>query len=167
MNRKINYIAVHCTATREGEYVSVSDIDRMHQARGWSGIGYHFVVYLDGSIHAGRPIEQIGAHVSGFNKNSIGVVYVGGCAKDGKTAKDTRTPEQKVALANLLEELHKKFPNATLYGHRELVCNLKKKDSHYDCTQCKGYPAYCRDAKKSCPSFDVHEYDDIFNDIQK
>jgi N-acetylmuramoyl-L-alanine amidase len=83
------------------------------------------------------------------------------------TPKDTRTPEQKVALAKLLKELHQEYPNAKLYGHRELVCNLKKKDPHYDCTRCKGYPAFCRDAKKSCPSFDVHEYDDIFNDIQK
>ena len=159
--RPITEIIVHCTASPEGHPMTVKQIDDIHRnERHWAnGIGYHKVIYLDGTIHDGRPLDMIGAHCNdgGHNRYSIGVVYVGGCAKDGKTAKDTRTPEQKVALANLLEELHKKFPNATLYGHRELVCNLKKKDSHYDCTQCKGYPAYCRDAKKSCPSFDVHE----------
>jgi N-acetylmuramoyl-L-alanine amidase len=91
------------------------------------------------------------------------VVYVGGCAKDGKTPKDTRTPEQKMALAKILEELHNQFPDARLYGHRELVCSLKRKDPHYPCSKCKHYPELCIHAKKSCPSFDVHEYDYIFN----
>ena len=169
--RRIDEIIVHCTASPEGKAMTVEQIDHIHRYENhWAnGIGYHKVIYLDGTIHDGRPLDMMGAHCNegGHNRYSIGVVYVGGCAKDGKTAKDTRTPEQKVALANLLEELHKKFPNATLYGHRELVCNLKKKDPHYDCTKCKGYPAFCRDAKKSCASFDVHEYDYIFNDSQK
>ena len=143
--RPITEIIVHCTASPEGRPMTVKQIDDIHRnERHWAnGIGYHKVIYLDGTIHDGRPLDMMGAHCNegGHNRYSIGVVYVGGCAKDGKTAKDTRTPEQKVALANLLEELHKKFPNATLYGHRELVCNLKKKDPHYDCTKCKGYPA--------------------------
>ena len=143
--RRIEEIIVHCTASPEGRPMTVKQIDDIHRnERHWAnGIGYHKVIYLDGTIHDGRPLDMMGAHCNegGHNRYSIGVVYVGGCAKDGKTAKDTRTPEQKVALANLLEELHKKFPNATLYGHRELVCNLKKKDPHYDCTKCKGYPA--------------------------
>ena len=136
--RPITEIIVHCTASPEGRPMTVKQIDDIHRnERHWAnGIGYHKVIYLDGTIHDGRPLDMMGAHCNdgGHNRYSIGVVYVGGCAKDGKTAKDTRTPEQKVALANLLEELHKKFPNATLYGHRELVCNLKKKDPHYDCT---------------------------------
>ena len=89
--RKINLIVVHCTATPEGRDVTVADIDRMHRARGWKKIGYHYVVYRDGSVHEGRPVNEVGAHVYGHNANSIGVVYVGGVAKDGKTAKDTRT----------------------------------------------------------------------------
>ena len=80
--RKVNLIVVHCTATPEGRDVTVADIDRMHRAKGWKCIGYHYVVYRDGSVHAGRPVSEVGAHVYGHNANSIGVAYVGGAAKD-------------------------------------------------------------------------------------
>ena len=100
--RKINEIIVHCAATREGRDFTVEDITRWHKARGFATIGYHYVIYRDGSIHEGRPLEQIGAHCVGHNKHSIGVCYIGGCASDGKTPKDTRTPEQKEALLALL-----------------------------------------------------------------
>ena len=166
--RPITEIIVHCTASPEGQPMTVKQIDDIHRNQNhWACIGYHKVIYLDGTIHDGRPLEQVGAHCLNHNAHSIGVCYVGGCKKDGKTPKDTRTPEQKEALAKLLGELHKQFPMAKLYGHRELVCSLKEKDPHYDCTRCKGYPSFCRDAKKSCPSFDVHEYDYIFNDQHK
>ena len=165
--RPIHEIIVHCTASPEGQEMTVKQIDNIHRyQQHWArGIGYHKVIYLDGSIHDGRPIEMMGAHCNenGHNRYSIGVVYVGGCAKDGKTPKDTRTPEQKMALAKILEELHNQFPDAKLYGHRELVCSLKRKDPHYPCSKCKHYPELCLYAKKSCPSFDVHEYDYIFN----
>ena len=135
--RKINEIIVHCTATPEGRLVTVADVDNWHRARKFNGIGYHYLIYLDGTIHQGRPIEKIGAHCSGHNRYSIGVCYVGGLAKDGKTTKDTRTPEQKKALAKLLADLHQRFPSATLHGHREF-------------------------SNKLCPSFDCHEYEYIF-----
>jgi N-acetylmuramoyl-L-alanine amidase len=91
--RKINEIIVHCTATPEGRHVTVADVDNWHRARTFNGIGYHYLIYLDGSIHQGRPIERIGAHCKqgGHNRYSIGVCYVGGLAKDCKTTKDTRT----------------------------------------------------------------------------
>jgi N-acetylmuramoyl-L-alanine amidase len=95
--RKINEIIVHCAATREGRAFTVEDITRWHKARGFATIGYHYVIYRDGSIHKGRPLEQIGAHCVGHNKHSIGICYIGGCASDGKTPKDTSTPEQKEA----------------------------------------------------------------------
>ena len=164
--RRIDEIIIHCSATPEGRAVTTEQIRKGHMGppNRWKDIGYHFVIELDGSRHLGRPLEQMGAHCAdgGHNRYSIGVAYVGGLAKDGKTPKDTRTPEQKDALAQLLKELHQQYPNAKLYGHRELVCSLKKKDPHHDCTRCKHYPAICIFAKKSCPSFDVHEYDDIF-----
>lgn len=137
MARKINEIIVHCTATAEGKDFKVSDIDKWHRAKGWDGIGYHQVVYLDGSVHPGRPMDKVGAHCLGHNQNSIGVVYVGGVASDGKTPKDTRTPEQKAALRKLLTDLKRKYPGATIHGHRDF-------------------------AAKACPSFDATtEYKDI------
>ena len=83
--RKVNLIVVHCTATPEGRDVTVADIDRMHRAKGWKCIGYHYVVYRDGSVHAGRPVSEVGAHVYGHNANSIGVAYVGGAARHTHT----------------------------------------------------------------------------------
>lgn len=138
--RTINEIIVHCTATPEGRQMTVEQIDYIHRHENhWAnGIGYHKVIYLDGSVHNGRPLEMVGAHCNGgHNAHSIGICYVGGCAKDERTPKDTRTPKQKEALAQLLTELHRQFPEATLHGHREF-------------------------AKKACPSFDAHEYDYIF-----
>lgn len=128
--RKINEIIVHCAATREGRDFTVEDITRWHKARGFATIGYHYVIYRDGSIHEGRPLEQIGAHCVGHNKHSIGICYIGGCASDGKTPKDTRTPEQKEALLALLRRLKARFPNASIHGHRDF-------------------------AAKACPSFDA------------
>ena len=65
MARKINYIIVHCTATPEGRWVTNEEITRWHRARGFRTIGYHYVVYLDGTVHAGRPENEIGAHCQG------------------------------------------------------------------------------------------------------
>ncbi len=117
--RAINEIIVHCTASYEGNAMTVEQIRRMHvRERGWSDIGYHYVVYLDGSIHNGRDVNIAGAHCAGHNSHSIGVVYVGGLAKNGKPA-DTRTAAQKAALLKLLRKLKQLYPKATIHGHRE------------------------------------------------
>ena len=136
--RYINEIIVHCTASPEGQPSTVEAIRKYHiKERGFSDIGYHYVVYLDGSVHEGRNVDYSGAHCLGHNSNSIGVVYVGGVAKDGKTPKDTRTKEQKEGLLWLLKALKDVYPKATIHGHREY-------------------------ANKACPSFDAKkEYKDI------
>lgn len=57
--RQIDEIIVHCSATREGRDFSAADIRRWHVAdRHFSDIGYHFVVRIDGSIEAGRPLRR-------------------------------------------------------------------------------------------------------------
>lgn len=130
ISREIKEIIVHCAATPEGKDFTVEDIDRWHRERGFNCIGYHYVIYLDGSIHNGRDLNKAGAHCTGHNSKSIGVCYIGGVAKDGKTPKDTRTKEQKESLLLLLRELKAKFPKAKIHGHREF-------------------------ANKACPSFDA------------
>lgn len=133
-SRAINKIIVHCSATPEGKDFTVDDIRKWHKQQGWSDIGYHYVVYRDGSVHVGRDVNRQGAHCADNNGNigSIGVCYIGGCARDGKTAKDTRTDAQKLALLNLLLDLKKLYPQAVILGHRDL-------DTH----------------GKLCPSFDA------------
>lgn len=129
--RTIEEIIIHCSATPEGRDYTVEQIRKWHvNGNGWQDIGYHFVIYRDGSVHEGRPIKQIGAHTFGHNDHSIGICYIGGCASDGKTPKDTRTPAQRTALKALVNRLRAEFPGATIHGHNEF-------------------------ANKACPSFDV------------
>lgn len=124
--RDIREIIIHYSATPEGEDFTVAQIRAWHKARGWRDIGYHWVIYRDGSIHAGRPENEIGAHTAGHNAHSIGICYIGGCPK--RTVKnwqniglDTRTPQQKEALRNLIAELKRRYPKATLHGHCEFA----------------------------------------------
>lgn len=135
--RRIDYIVIHCSDTPEGRNNTVDDIRLWHTAkppkgRGWSDIGYHYVIHLDGTIHEGRDVNLIGAHVEGYNAHSIGICYVGGKTKDMKTNKDTRTQQQKMALLSLLLDLRKLYPYAHIVGHRDL-------DKH----------------GKTCPNFDA------------
>ena len=128
--RTITLIVIHCSAVRPGQRSSAKKINDWHHDRGFqNGIGYHFVVRRDGSIELGRPLEMIGAHVVGHNRHSIGICYEGGLNSAGEP-EDTRTPEQKVTLRKLLEELHRKFPKALIVGHRDL--NPGKKCPCYD-----------------------------------
>jgi N-acetylmuramoyl-L-alanine amidase len=128
--RTINEIIIHCTATPEGRDYPVAEIRRWHLARGFSDIGYHYIIHLDGKIEEGRDVNISGAHCTGHNTNSIGVSYIGGVKSDGVTPKDTRTIEQKASLASLLMELRKLYPRAKIHGHRDF-------------------------ANKACPSFDA------------
>ena len=117
--RDINLIVVHCSATKEGQDVSLEQIDKWHKARGFRKIGYHYVIGLDGIPRLGRDIEETGAHVKGHNEDSIGIVYVGGLDADGKP-KDTRTAAQKKGLVELLKMLKVQFKDAVICGHRDL-----------------------------------------------
>ncbi len=85
--RKIDEIVLHCSATREGQDISVETIRSWHvDGNGWSDIGYHAVIMLDGTLELGRPLERSGAHVKGHNRNTIGVCYIGGVEAHGQTA---------------------------------------------------------------------------------
>jgi N-acetylmuramoyl-L-alanine amidase len=117
--RDISEIIVHCSATPEGRDVKTSEIRAWHtRDNGWSDIGYHFVVELDGAIGVGRPQTLSGAHCKGKNSTSVGVCYIGGVDDNGN-AKDTRNQDQKVSLETLLDLLKKSHPSAIIYGHRD------------------------------------------------
>lgn len=116
--RIINEIIIHCSATVEGKDYTTEDIKKWHKARGFSDIGYHYIIYRDGSIHNGRNVNISGAHCTNHNAHSIGICYVGGVDKYNKP-KDTRTLEQKNSLKNLLLKLKVLYPKATIHGHNE------------------------------------------------
>ena len=117
--RSINEIIVHCTATPDGRPVTIREITQWHKNRGFSTIGYHYVVMLDGTVCNGRNVDTVGAHCTNHNSHSIGVCYVGGLDKVTKQPKDTRTPAQKYALVTLLKKLKALYPQAKIYGHRD------------------------------------------------
>ena len=117
--RSINEIIVHCTATPDGRPVTIREITQWHKQRGFSTIGYHYVVMLDGTVCNGRNVDTVGAHCTNHNSHSIGVCYVGGLDKVTKLPKDTRTPAQKYALVTLLKKLKALYPKAKIYGHRD------------------------------------------------
>jgi N-acetylmuramoyl-L-alanine amidase len=130
--RPLKRIILHCTATPEGKHFGVDTIRRWHvKDRGWKDIGYHYVIYIDGSVHEGRPIEQAGAHTSGHNADSIGITYVGGCDAKMK-AKDTLNEAQETAMVNLIKSLRELYGEMSLHGHNEF-------------------------AAKACPSFKVKD----------
>ena len=128
--RRIDKIIIHCSATEGGRDFHASDIDMWHRARGFKCIGYHYVVTLDGEIEAGRSETEIGAHCLGQNANSIGICYIGGL-RAGEPY-DTRTAAQREALKLLVNKLMRRYPGATIHGHKEF-------------------------ANKACPCFDIAE----------
>lgn len=111
-------IILHCTASKEGVNFGVEAVHKLHLKNGWSGIGYNYLIDLNGDIWEGRPEDCVGAHVSGHNSKSIGVCYTGGLDKNGKP-KDTRNEKQLKSMTELCRYLHKKYPNATFHGHYE------------------------------------------------
>lgn len=127
--RKIDKIIIHCSATPEGRDVKMETIRSWHLKRGWSDIGYHYVIELDGTVVPARPLERVGAHCRGENTGSIGICYVGGLDAE-MNPKDTRTKEQRAALHSLLFDLTDNFAHATIHGHNEF-------------------------SSKACPSFNV------------
>lgn len=127
--REIKRIIIHCSATNPEQDFNAADIDRWHRAKGWSEIGYHIVIKLDGSTEYGRSLNKTGAHAFGYNKKSIGICYIGGVDMEGNPS-DTRTNEQKRALRAIIGLLKKDHPKSTVHGHNEF-------------------------SKKACPSFNV------------
>jgi hypothetical protein len=147
MSKPLKYLVIHCTATPEGREVSSADIRKWHTdpvskgGRGWSQVGYTDLIHLDGTVE--RMVKnnedayvdgwEVTNGATGYNSASRHIVYAGGVAKDGKTAKDTRTPAQAAALEKYVKDFHGSFPTVRIIGHNEV-------------------------AKKACPSFDVQKW---------
>lgn len=127
---KISQIILHCSATPSTMDIGAKEIRQWHLSQGWIDIGYHYVIRRDGTLEIGRPLEAVGAHCSGQNKDSIGICLVGG----GLNGEDKYfTDAQFETAANLIRELQEKLGWMQIFGH-----------NHY--------------ANKACPVFDVSEF---------
>lgn len=136
IREKTNHIVVHSSATPSRMAIGVMEIRRWHKDRGWSDVGYHFVITRCAAIQHGRDVAIVGAHALGINSESIGVCLVGGVAEDGKTPEFNFTRGQMSALEDLLLDLTAVYDEARVEGHRDVMP-----------------PGYTE-----CPSFDVGEW---------
>ena len=143
---QMKYLVIHCTATPEGRDVTSAEIRHWHTdpvskgGRGWKQVGYTDLIHLDGTVE--RMVQnnedaevdpwEVTNGAKGYNSVSRHIVYAGGLAKDGKTAKDTRTAAQLKAMADYVRDFHRRFPQIKIVGHRDLP-----------------------GVSKACPSFDV------------
>lgn len=131
---KVRYIAVHCSASQPQPGYGAAEIDRIHRDRKFQCIGYHYVIRASGVVERCRPERNAGAHVEGYNSQAIGICLVGGIDAKGKSVANF-TPEQYIALRDLLGELTGRYPGAVVQGHRD-------------------FP----DVRKDCPCFDVRTW---------
>lgn len=139
MAREINMIIIHCAATKPTMDIGAAEIERWHRARGFFGIGYHYVIRRNGQIEKGRPIEQAGAHAINYNAHSIGICMVGGIDDKGKP-ENNFTDAQWTTLKTLTKELVDKYKILKIIGHNEV-------------------------ANKACPCFSVPKW--LKNDMNK
>lgn len=130
--RKIDTIIIHCAATKPGMDIGAKEIDNWHRAKGYFGIGYHYVIRRNGEVELGRPLDKAGAHAKGHNETSIGVCLVGGIDDRGNP-ENNFTPEQWAELAKLVTDLQGRFGALKVIGHNEV-------------------------AAKACPSFNVQKW---------
>jgi N-acetylmuramoyl-L-alanine amidase len=117
--RAVHTLVWHCTATPEGKEFTRAQIKAMHLLRGFTDIGYHKLIHLDGSVSEGRSEDQEGAHVSGHNRGTLGYSYVGGISSSG-SPKDTRTTAQRATMVRLTKEAIQRYSLRLVLGHRDL-----------------------------------------------
>jgi len=126
--RPLHEIIIHCTDTRPNWWADksaqqkVDEVRRWHvQDRGWSDIGYHFLIDRDGTVVEGRPLERVGAHTKGKNTGTIGISLFGGhggAANDDFL--DNFTEDQERALRILIRKLQDDYPSITsISGHNQ------------------------------------------------
>lgn len=131
-NLPVRRIVLHYSATYPDQDYGVEDIRKMHLARGWKDVGYHYIIRRNGRIEPGRPESVVGAHVAGHNTGSIGICCIGGIerATGPNVGVDNRTDAQKAATVRLVSDLLARHPGAEVVGHRDLAA-----------TQCPGFDA--------------------------
>ena len=138
MKKELKYLVIHCTATPENRDVKASEIRVWHtspkpKGNGWSRVGYTDMLHLNGTwkrLQDNNEDDRVDSWevtngAAGYNDVSRHIVYVGGLATDGKTAKDTRTPEQMKALKQYVLDFHSRFPKVRIVGHNHTCPNFQ------------------------------------------
>lgn len=119
-------IMLHCTATPEGREVTYDDLWNWHvKGNGWSHIGYHWLIQLDGTVVACRPEPLQGAGCSGQNHDTVHITYAGGLEAGTNRSKDTRTPAQTAAMIDLIRDVSSRYKDIDdardIVGHNQFA----------------------------------------------
>tara|TARA_R110002110_G_scaffold213870_1_gene427313 strand:+ start:958 stop:1374 length:417 start_codon:yes stop_codon:yes gene_type:complete len=135
----IEYLVVHCSATRPSTNINAATIDEWHKERGFNSIGYHYVIKRDGQVETGRDEDTQGAHALGYNHNSLGICLIGGVEEDDyQVGENNFTREQWQSFEHLVTQSEEKYLGVKIIGHNEI-------------------------SKKFCPSFDVQKWNNDRN----
>ena len=136
-------IIIHCSDSLGANvgFGDAHDIDIWHVRRGFSGVGYHYIIgngkvrtrggpydpRYDGHLWKGRDEWRAGAHVRGHNDGTIGVCLIG---------RGEYTPNQWATCLALVAGLCAKYGigASSVVGHCEL------------------------DADKGCPLTDMQDF---------
>ncbi len=116
--RVIDEVIIHCTATPSDMDVTVDHLYQWHvEDNGWSDIGYHALISLDGTVWYCRPLERSGAHCTSRNATTIGIAFAGGYNKDGSPWQPNE--EQIEAYKHYEEELFSEFGKLPVNPHNK------------------------------------------------
>jgi N-acetylmuramoyl-L-alanine amidase len=126
---KPKYITLHCADTFADMDIGFKEIDSWHKANGWDGCGYHKIIRRDGTVENGRPLNVMGAHVGGHNKDNLGICVVGGKARKMGEDPNNFTDAQFKSLAVVVKELQKQFniSNDNVKGHNDWPSHASRK----------------------------------------
>ena len=112
-------IVIHHAGFPSDLDTSAREIHNLHLSRGWSGVGYHYIIRKDGTIERGRPRDAVGAHCYHDNEHTVGINLAG----NFDIARPT--PAQVIAGQRLLAELCRIYginpERWTILGHRDLI----------------------------------------------
>ena len=139
-SRPITEVIAHWTATYTNQDIGSDEVHSWHVDRGFSGIGYHYIIRRDGTLQRGRPLERTGAHSKayGHNRYSIGVSMAGGYNCPSGTPNQNSfisaaslTTQSLATFEWFMKAFYEVFPGGQAYGHNDTT-DLGKVDPGFD-----------------------------------
>lgn len=120
--RNIQYIAIHCTSTRQDAKVEAIQ-NYWRNTFKWKSPGYHILIEADGTRNYLQSFDKPANGVKGFNSVSIHISYIGGVDAKGK-AIDNRTEKQKASILIAIKEaMEYAKTKPIIQGHRDFGSN--------------------------------------------
>jgi len=133
-NKPVGMGFVHHTVTSSCTTIeSCSQLMRSMQnydmdVRGYSDIGYNYLVAEDGRAYEGRQWDKLGGHTYGYNNVGVAVSVIGDYTSRAPNAAAQRAVKNAFACAIRAGVLRS---NYEMFGHRDAGCTACPGDSFY------------------------------------